>query len=79
MTPKQPNRVSVLVSPAMKKLREEQTALNNLLWSTEICYGHVLATVPSSDDDVWTSFKHANTQAWYPNREGRRKYEKNGR
>jgi hypothetical protein len=72
----EPLRVNVLASAAMKKFRDEQNSLNHLLWSTEICYGHVLATVPGSDDDVWTSFQHANTQAWHPNREGRRKYEK---
>jgi hypothetical protein len=50
-----------------------------MLWSTEICYGHVLATASkdyseSSVTGVWEAFNHAETQAWYPNRQGEQKY-----
>ena len=66
----------VAVSNEMRDLREAQTRLNSFLWSTEICYGHVLASPIDGDSDVWSLFSHAPTQTWFPNREGKLKYRK---
>jgi hypothetical protein len=70
------NRIHVAVSPAMGRFRKAQTQLNAMLWSTEICYGHLLATVKRSEQDVWSLFSHAPSQAWFPNKEGKIKCDK---
>jgi hypothetical protein len=72
-------RIKVSVSPARIKFREAQGRINRTLWSTEICYGHVLATTEANPAisrraRVWEVFGHAPTQAWYPNRQGELKY-----
>ena len=72
-------RIKVSVSPARMRFREAQGRINRTLWSTEICYGHVLATTTANSaisrrTPVWDAFGHARTQAWYPNRKGDQKY-----
>lgn len=68
--------ILVPVSDAMKRLRDAQTRLNSLLWSTEIYYGHMLGSDLSPSADVWAMFSHAKSHAWFPNKEGATKYNK---
>ena len=68
--------ISIPVSRAMRRLRDAQTELNAMLWSTEICYGHVLGSGIDAGGDVWSLFSHARSHAWFPNREGKAKYNK---
>jgi len=71
-----PLDIQVAVSKPMRRLRDAQTQLNAMLWSTEICYGHVLGSTFHAGNDVWSLFPHARTQAWFPNAEGKLKYNK---
>lgn len=68
--------IDVAVSPSMRRFRDAQTELNAMLWSTEICYGHVLGSTINARSDVWSLFSHAPSHAWFPNREGQAKYNK---
>jgi hypothetical protein len=68
--------ILVPVSDAMKDFRDAQTRLNSLLRSTEICYGHMLGSKLPSSADFWSIFSHAQSHAWFPNKEGATKYNK---
>ena len=71
-------RVKVVATQALVDLRKAQTRLNHFLWTTEICYGHVLAraSVEFSDlqQPVEISFGHVRSAAWFPNSQGRQKF-----
>src|SRR4051794_31025779 len=71
-------RLAMMVSPAMRVLRDAQTKLNHFLWSTEICYGHVLSEADARFSDpeqpIWTTFGHVQSSAWFPNSQGRLKF-----
>jgi hypothetical protein len=71
-------KVKVVATPEMVELRKAQTRLNHFLWTTEICYGHVLARASSDFADpempVNLAFGHVRTAAWFPNNQGREKF-----
>ncbi|HMN74132.1 MAG TPA: hypothetical protein PKA55_19900 [Rhodoblastus sp.] len=68
----------VPVSAPMRSLRDVQTRLNAMLWSSEICYGHVLNGGIDADQPVQALFAHVETQAWTKNVKGLVKYRKSG-
>lgn len=68
---------AVLVSDAMFRFRRAHSRLNAMLWSTEICYSHVLESAFEPEAAVWETFAHTKSNAWFPNREGKLKYDKN--
>ena len=70
--------VYVRVSEHYRRLREVQTFLNRLVWSTELCYGHFLNEFENEklqdSAPVSTLFNHLPIQAWYKNKKGTGKY-----
>jgi len=68
-------KVKVVATPEMVALRKAQTRLNHFLWTTEICYGHVLARSSSDFPDhevpVNRTFGHVPSVVWFPNTQGR--------
>jgi hypothetical protein len=71
-------KVKVVATPEMVELRKAQTRLNHFLWTTEICYGHILAWASSDFADPETpvnlTFGHVRSAAWFPNNQGREKF-----
>jgi hypothetical protein len=71
-------RLGMMVSSAMRALRDAQTKLNHFLWSSEICYGHLLSQVDAyfsdSEQPIWLTLGQVQSSAWFPNSQGRLKY-----
>ena len=69
------DRLDVRVSEKMVNFRMTQTFLNHFLWSTEIAYGHMLASTPeyfsNPNQPAKDALQHILTEAWYPNDQGR--------
>jgi hypothetical protein len=69
-------KVKVVATPEMVELRKAQTRLNHFLWTTEICYGHILAWASSDFADPETpvnlTFGHVRSAAWFPKQSGER-------
>jgi hypothetical protein len=70
--------VNVVVSPAMLRLRAEQTTLNFFLWTSELAYGVVHTSGDARLDDreakALKAFSGVRSEAWFPNTAGRQKY-----
>jgi hypothetical protein len=73
-------RKQVVVSKIMKDFAGEQDALNQFFWSTELCYGIALDSdilANNGDNDVHDVLSWVPSSVWYPNNQGRRKYNRN--
>jgi hypothetical protein len=71
-------RLGMIVSPEMRALRIAQTHLNHFLWTTEICYGHVLAQASTHFADlqkpISSTTAPARAHVWFPNSQGRNRF-----
>jgi hypothetical protein len=74
-----PSRVWVAVSEHMEEPRKSQRELNLFLWTSELAYGHFLhdagKVFGDPDGRAAEVLAHVATAAWFPNQQGRIKYD----
>lgn len=74
-----PDHVFVAITEEYRKLREIQTFLNRLVWSTELCYGYFLNTFENNtnlyEEEISKIFENLPIQAWFKNKNGTGKYD----
>lgn len=74
-----PDHVYVAVTEEYRKLREIQTFINQMVWSTELCYAHFLDGFESKTtlqrSLISQLFKNLPLQAWFKNKSGTGKYD----
>ncbi len=73
-----PNHAYISVSEEYRKLREIQTYINRLVWSTELCYSYFLKNFENEtalyEQSTAEIFANLPIQAWFKNRKGTGKY-----
>ena len=73
-----PTHVFVSVTEEYRKLREIQTFLNRLVWSTELCYSYFLSIFENKEslhrETITDVFANLPIQAWFKNKNGTGKY-----
>jgi hypothetical protein len=69
----------MVVAPQMRELRTAQTRLNHFLWTTEICYGYVLAQADKHFADlerpIASTMAGVRSHIWFPTSQGRNRFD----
>lgn len=73
-----PNHVYIAVSEEYRRLREIQTFINRLVWSTELCYSYFIDVFKENKnlqkESIAEVFAELPMQAWFKNKNGTGKY-----